>query len=242
MINVAIVDDVKNQVELLAESLIEYQNISLLPEIGINKFYSGEEVIAFYSKEELNLDIVFIDIEMGDLNGIETAKTIKERYPNMIIIFVSGYMNYAPDTFRVGAFQLIQKPITKEQLFKDFSRLFGRYKNMHRKLSVSWKGEIKIIEHQEVRYIEAFRRHLFIHMSTGNQECMGKLVEVENALQNSCFVKVHQGYLVNMKYIYEIRQQDILLKNKELIPISKHRRKDILTAFAKYMLGEGQWD
>ena len=235
--NVAICDD-DTTIHDIVKSYIEEFNIKNgIFDVRINAFSSGEALLKFYLTDiQKPLDIIFMDIEMNELNGIDTIRKLQLQYNNLIIIFITGHTKYAPETFRVGAFQLIDKPISKADFFSDYSRAINTYKEFHKEIFFTWQGVKTVVEYKDIYYIEAYNRHLFIHTETKIYEFIGKLSDYEKTLCLSGFVRTHQSFIVNMKYIKSINIADILLENNATVYMSKHKRKDVLTEFNKYIM------
>ncbi len=231
---IVVCDDDKNIVNCLVDNLNAYFDAKMISYATVNEFYKGEDVIKFV-EEENNIDIILIDIEMSEVNGIYTVKLLKEKFPNLIVIFVTSYLKYAPDTFRVGAFQLIQKPIEKESFWEDLSRAMLTYESLHKEYTGAWKGETFVVEHKDICYIEGYRRHIFIVTKDKKYECVAKLSDLEKELGTDCFARTHQGYIVNLRYIKEINQTKIILKNDDTIPMSKQKKQDVMRLFSTFV-------
>ncbi len=233
---VAICDD-DTTIHDNVKSYIEEFNIQNgLADVQINAFSSGEALLMFYSGDTPKpLDIIFMDIEMDELNGIDTIRKLQLKYNNLIIIFITSHTKYAPETFRVGAFQLIAKPISKSDFFSDYARALDTYKELHKEFLITWQGVKTVVEYKDIYYVEAYNRHLFIHTKARRYECIGKLSDYEEVLCLSGFVSIHQSFIVNMKYIKTINATDVLLKNRMTVYMSKHKRREVLAEFSKYI-------
>jgi len=206
------------------------------PEITQSEFVCGEDLVNAYSKGQ-KFDILFLDIRMRDVDGVEAAKKIRETDKNVIIIFITSFASFVSDTFRVGAFQFLTKPVKEEDFKKDFERALELYRINHFKYLVKWKDKTSVLEINEIYYIEASNRHLFINTESNRCECVGKISEEEKKLSSYNFVKCHQSYLVNIRYIKLIDLYKIHLSNGKEIPLSKHLRARVKGIFNNYILG-----
>ena len=230
---IAICDDEKFYRDKIKGYLEEY--IILYPEITIAEFSCGEDLLDPYNNGE-EFDFLFLDIEMKEINGVETAKEIKKRSNNIIIFFITSYVNFVSDTFRVGAFQFLIKPISENEFKKDFDRAIEQYKVNSYKYIVKYKDSTVTLEIKDIIYIEAYNRHLFIFDGINRYECIGKLKDEEKKLSFYGFVRCHQGFLVNMAYIKIIDRTSILLKNGKEVPVSKRLRPTVMEEFNRYIM------
>lgn len=229
---IAICDDVKFYRDKIKGYLEEYKKI--YPEINIMEFNSGEGLIKAYDNEE-TFDFLFLDIHMKDIDGVETARKIREKDEHIIIFFITSYVNYVSDTFRVGAFQFLIKPIKKSDFKKDFDRAIELYRLNYSKYIVKYKGTTTNLEIRNIVYIEGYNRHLYIFDGVNKHECVGKLKDEEKKLSVYGFVRCHQGYLVNMNYIKSIDKTSIILKNEDSIPVSRRLRPYVMDSFNRYI-------
>ena len=233
--NIAVCDDDINCINRIEQLLQPYKERE---ELSINTYLSGEEFLAEID-ETVKHDIIFLDIEMSEITGIEVAYRLRKRDNNAIIIFITSYLNYVSDTFRLGAFQFLVKPIDEKAFCYDFERAVKTYKNNHKFYQIKWRNTNCILEYGDIYYIEGFNRHLYIYTdSDKGYECVGKLQDEEKKLKTYNFVRCHQGYLVNMSKIKEINKSDIVLKNNVKIPISRKYRLELLESFNLFLSGK----
>ena len=235
---IVICDDdrtIHDKIKLFIE---QYSEENTLEKINIYCYEDCNKLLKSYmDNENSSIDMIFMDIELtNDINGIDVVKILQEKFNNIIIFFVTSYINYAPETFRVGAFQLLNKPINKYDFDNDFGRALKAYMEMHDNIVINWQGCTNVIELKDIIFIEANRRHLFIHTKKNIFECKGKLSDYEEKLKSKGFVLTHQSFLVNMKFIKSINIADIQMKDESLVFLSKHKRKDVLKQFAKFMI------
>jgi DNA-binding LytR/AlgR family response regulator len=229
---IAICDDEKFYRDKIKKYLEKY--INLYPEISITEFDCGEDLIKAYDSEE-EFDFIFLDIQMKDRDGVQTAQEIRVRDKHTIIFFITSYVNFVSDAFRVGAFQFLIKPINENDFRKDFDRAIEQHRINHYKYIVKYKDSTTKLEIKDIIYIEAFNRHLFIFDGINRYECVGKLKDEEKKLSFYGFARCHQGFLVNMGYIKLINRTSILLKNGNEIPVSKSLKLNLMDTFNKYI-------
>lgn len=230
--NITICDDEKVCIDVINKLLqpyIERENIN------IYTYMSGEQ---FFEECDAVMDIAFLDIEMLDVTGIDIARYLKRMNENTIIFFVTSHMNYVSDTFRVGAFQFLTKPIKQEEFKYDFERAVDKYKSIHKYYTVSWRDKKTYIEFGDILYIEGYNRHLYIRTETHKYECVGSIRKEEKTFIPYGLLKCHQGFIVNINKIRNIECNEIEMINGEKIHVSRHYRDNIMTAFNLYMAGK----
>lgn len=231
MINIAVCDDInysRIQIDKLLEPYKEKNNLS------VHLFSSGEELLAFPDYASV-FPIFFLDIELGGISGIDVACNIREKNTNAIIFFVTGYMDYIPDSFRVGAFQYLCKPIDENDFKKDFERALNSLDIIQKKYVIKWRDVNYILEYNEIIYIEAKNRHLFVYTENQEYECVGKLQDEYEKLKSYGFSKCHQSFLINLRKVKKTDKKSVLLDNNVKIPISRQCRQSFLQDFSVYM-------
>ncbi len=232
--NIAICDDDSKCVENIFNLLQEYVESE---QLDIYTYYSGEDFVAELDKENMRFDIVFLDIEMSGLSGIDVARRLRERDNKTIIFFVTIHLNYVSDTFRLGAFQFLVKPIDKDTFTMDFERAIKSYKNDHQIYSIRWRDFNYVIDYGDIYYIEGYKRHLYVHTDYEKYECVGMMADEERKLIPYNFARCHQGFLINLAKVKEINKTDLTLNNGTVIPISRRYKEKLLESFNLFLAG-----
>lgn len=231
--NIAICDDNQVYVSQIRELLIKYTEQI---QINVECFFSGEEFIGELKKGK-EYDIIFLDIEMNYVSGLDVAEQIRKEKKETIIIFITSHVNYVSDTFRLGAFQFLTKPINEEDFKIDFNRAIKEYNARHKNYIIKWRDETRCIEYGDIYYIEAYNRHLFIHTRKEKYECVGKLAPEYEKLKQYNFSQCHKGFIVNLGKVNSIQKQNIVLKNNNVIPISRKFKAELMADFNLYLAG-----
>lgn len=212
----------------------------LLPFFGqsnaptIKDCYSGEELIS-QSISSDSFDIVFLDIEMGDINGLEAADEIRKFSPETIIIFVSNHRNYVFDAFRCEALHYILKPIIQTEFDDVFNRALNKYRLHNESFPVKWNHSRANPRISDIVYIEAFKRRLIIHTTQNTYDHIGKLTDAYNQLKSHGFIIVHQSFIVNMHFIKSFSKDEIVLQNGHTVMVSVRKRAEALEMYDKYI-------
>lgn len=200
----------------------------------ITDLFSGDELISHYSSSK-DFDIIFLDIEMGKINGIDTATEIRKYSPEAIIVFVSSHKNYVFDAFRCEAFHFLVKPINQEEFDDVFNRALHKYRVMNEKYFVCWHSCRKSLSIADITYIEGYRRRLKVHVAGEEYEHIGKVSDAYEKLKPHGFLRVHQGFIVNMRHIKSFESMSILLTDGTRVPIGGRRRPEALKMYDKYI-------
>jgi DNA-binding LytR/AlgR family response regulator len=231
--NIAICDDEKNCRDTVREYLQPFEAENKLT---VAQFECGEALLAYY-KNGGSFHLIFLDVEMKKLSGVETAKRIREVDKNVMFIFITAHQKYVPDAFIVGAFQFLTKPLQKDFFERELARALETYQKATHAYTIAYKDQTTILTVGDVLYIETYGRNLRLFTQEGEHEFVGNISAEEEKLRDYNFIRCHKGCLVNMKHIAGIRKNDFILINGAVIPISKHKKNEVLNRFNRYIAG-----
>ena len=231
MISIAICDDSINMVNSLDESIKEYAS-NTNKEIRTFLFTDGIELLENFSSK---FDIIFLDIKMPQMNGIEVAKKIREKDADVIIIFLTSLVQYALDGYKVNAANYLVKPITKKRLGSELERWIRKTEQNDEPYICfhNDNGNYKVLL-KNVSYIETYNRNLLIHTGQQNIVCYWKMKDMENKVVPYGFARNHSSYIVNLFYVENIEKNDVKLSSGERLPISKTKKKEFMEKLAEY--------
>ena len=194
---IAICDDEVFMVQILEEKIKK-----LLPDAVIDKYLSGDELIASGSKP----DILFLDIQMPGMDGMETAKMLRQDNEDMILIFVTAAEEYVFQAFDVGAFHYLVKPFSDEKLKEVVTKAVHNIKRSSRLekdekyIMVQTAGSHIKIFLRDIVYAEVYNRKVIIHTRSTDIEYYGKLQELSD-MAGTDFFRTHRAYLLHFKYV-----------------------------------------
>ncbi len=174
---------------------------------------------------------MFIDIEMGGINGVEAAEIIREFAPETIIIFVSSHSSYIFDAFRIEALHFLVKPIKEKEFSEVFTRAMKKYTATNASVILKWESVRNKISINKISYVEGYRRHLTVHTASGVYEAVGKISEIYEILKPHGFVRVHQGFIVNMNYIKSFNANEVELTDGSKVAVSVRKKQEALKAY-----------
>lgn len=231
MITVAVCDDSKSMVEAMRENLEEYGK-ETAHELRIFTFSSGEELLENYN---CKYDILFLDIKMTGMNGLQVAEKIRKQDKTVIIIFLTSLIQHALDGYKVNAANYIIKPIKKKRLTMEMDHWIGEMVQREEPFITvhNDSGTYKILL-KTISYIETFNRNIMIHSTQGNILCYWKLKEMERKISQYGFSRNHSSFLVNLFYVENIEKSDVKLSTGELLPIGKSKKKEFMQQLASY--------
>lgn len=231
MIRIIICDDDVSFADKIKNMTIEYcrkENI----QYKIDVFYSGEDLsVALIQKA----DLLFLDVEMDGINGIDAAKRIRGYNSELLIVYISSYVEYATFGYNVNAFRYILKN-TVDVFFKDcMDSVLIHLKKREEYIEIKVNRDfIKIYLNKIVYFMSQGRKVIIKTTDKLNQEYeyYASLSDIENQLIDKGFLRLQRGYLANMNYINKISKGIAYMVNNEEIFISRENSAEIL---AKYL-------
>ena len=200
----------------------------------ITDMFSGEDLLNKCSSPDI-FDIIFLDTEMTGMGGIKTAEKLRKKGIKSIIIFISAQENYVFDAFKYEAFHFMLKPLKKDTFDEVFLRAVRKYRAEHSVIALKWQNERYAIPIREITFIEGYKRHIMVHTEHEVYESIGKITDIFNKLENHDFIRVHQGFIVNMAYIKCFENNDIILRNNNKVMISIRKRSEALKEYDTYL-------
>jgi DNA-binding LytR/AlgR family response regulator len=209
---------------------------SNITNLDFDEFHSGNSLIHQYELSKNPYDIIFLDIEMEGLNGIETAKKIRMYDENVIIIFSTSHSEYVYESFEVMPFRFIVKPVEFDKFKEVLLAAYSKIKKENRFLFFNVERNVIRLNSNDIYYMESQKRILKISTNNSTYKVYGKLATYENQLYQNDFISVHKSYLVNLNHVIEFNVNSLKVANGDVIPISENRRKYSKEEHIKYIL------
>ena len=198
--------------------------------IQVQKYESGEEFL--FKEGDKTTDILLLDIEMNQINGVELAAKVRKANRQMQIVFVTGYMEYIQEGYEVEALHYLLKPVSEEKLFPVLDRAVERLKTAGAALMFSFKGELIRIPFYEIRYLEVQKNYVTVHGKEA-YEVKIPLSELEKELDEG-FFRTGRSYIVNLRFIRRITKSEVILEDDSHIPLSRGMYDKINQAMIHY--------
>lgn len=239
MLNIAICDDDKETLLTIKSYINEYA-IEKGVSIAVDIFLSGKDLL----NTPLNYNIFLLDIILESENGIEIGKALRKRNQNAQIIYITNYRQYHDAAHNtIHSFAFLTKPISKDSLFKQLSDIlsYGIYPKPIR-VSRFLTYEIGLIELDidDIYFFEYIKkRYVKISSKNGDYHFNQKISVLNNEMANYDFYMPHQSFVVNLKYVKDIKHYELIMTNGIKIPLSQKRAvlfKDALNNYLKKML------
>lgn len=231
MLHIAICDDEQSFVNNLIDLLKQYAAETSV-EMKVTAYYDGLELIEKYDP---TIDLIFLDIRMRMLNGLDAAKRIRQMDEKVGIIFLTTLTQYGLEGYKYQATNYIIKPMRYVRLKDEMNKFLARSRRNESPFVVviNDTGKYKILL-KNLRYIETFNRNLLFHTEQEKIICYKSMKEVEQELKEQGFVRSHSSYLVNLFYVKGVRKLEITLITGEVLPISQPRRKRFMEQLTEY--------
>lgn len=199
----------------------------------IKSFTVGEKLLDCVEKERF--DIVFLDVDIPEINGLELGRRIKEISPDTFLIFVTSYPQYAIEAYDCEAFNYLLKPLDKQKAHRVIDRIEKKLADTNKYYIIKIKSESIRIPIRDIYYIECYKKHVIYHLKDTTFDTLGKLSEVYADLKDYGFYRVHQGYVVNMDKIKRIDNYSAILENGENVMISVRKKTDTMLAYSNFI-------
>ena len=233
MIRIAIVDDEKVIREQIKKLVEKKQN-----DCEIDTYGTGEDLL----KADSVYDIIFLDIQMNGMNGIDTARALRQKADNTVLIFITSVKEYVFDAFDVAAFHYLIKPIEENKFWEVCDRavleVTKKKQNPSGQIFIKTRSQSITLDQSNVLYIESRAKKVEIHTKTNIVEAYAAISELEKQLVGS-FYRCHRGYLVNMAFIAGYENDSITLNNGETIILSKDKYSEFVKVYMRYLKNGG---
>lgn len=231
MIRIAIVEDSQDTSQSL-QKLIERYGREHGKSFHCTCFANGVDFITDYTPQ---YDLVFMDIDMPLLNGMETAKLLRKHDSDVALIFVTNLEKYAIFGYDVGALGFIVKPLTYAMLSVKLSRfLASRRERSEPYLVVTSKSGVVKVNLSDVYHISVNGRYVKLHTRNGEIEYHKSMKQLEKELGQYNFVRCDNSSMVNLKYVSAVNCQEAVV-NDVTIPCSRNGRRVLMDAFTLYL-------
>lgn len=237
MIRIAVCEDELVQAEYIGGLLKNWQNRVGIP-LLVDVFHSAEQFV-FETEEASGYDILLLDIQMGEMNGMELAKRVREKDKRVRIIFLTGVADYAIEGYEVGAIRYLLKPVKEEVLSQLLSAIYEEFKKEKQDCFVfTVNGRHIRLPYQQIFYVEAKGHYLFMQTEDTTYEWKASLMSISQELEARAFFLLRRGLYVNVGKLVQIGSRTCMLENGETLPVSKSRYKELNQAFIAYYKGE----
>ena len=227
---IAICDDEQNQIEYIT-SIVASWSAHEGHGCEIRTFASAEAFLFEY-EEDKAYDILLLDVEMKNMNGIELAKRIRKDNNRAEIIFITSHFEFVGEGYEVDALHYLIKPISAEKLTQVLTKAAEKLSVEPPSVVISCEGETVKLYESDILYVESFLHYIVIHTKDNEYKIKENMSVFENRVSDY-FYRIHRSYLVSLKYITRISRTSVSIGNTEL-PLSRGKYDDINRAFIQH--------
>lgn len=204
------------------------------PESRIEAYATGGELLASGKR----FDIVFLDIQMEGMNGIEAARSLRERREDTVLVFITGIKDYVFDAFDLYAFQYLLKPIDEGKFAEVLERAVQEAAKKKERRMLFIKSRNITLDQSEILYIESRAKKVEIHTVRQTIEIYAAMDELEGQLGDE-FYRCHRAYIVNMDCITEYDSESITLTNGDRVYLTKKKYGEFVKAYMWHLQNGG---
>ena len=231
LIRIAICDDEKHMsdhIRAMASDFFRKKN----REIQLRTFSSGEELLSYDGQ----IDILFLDIQMKGMDGIETARKLRASKFQGFLIFITVLKEMVFQSFEVQAYDYLVKPVDEKQFEKTMERLYVSMQNVGEDSLLVQKGyEGRIIREEEIVFCEIIDRKIYLNLASGEVVDYYERIENLETKLGSHFFRCHRSYLINLKHLKGYKNGTAYMDNGKEVPVSRLRSKEFSSVVLQYM-------
>ncbi|MBQ2099546.1 MAG: response regulator transcription factor [Lachnospiraceae bacterium] len=226
---VAVCDD-EEKFRVQIRDLIEKIYNSL--DVIVDDFSDGKKLLERFDANPY--DVIFLDIEMPEMDGITLAKKLRERSESVFIVFLTGHVEYALEGYEVNALRYLTKPIKEDKLREVLKYVLDKNSGK-RQLMIKAEGEELRLPISDIFYFEAQNQYVMIHEKGGDHLVRANLGDFEEQLAKDGFFRIHRGYLVSLSKVKKIVKAEVMMENGDTLPISRNNVKALKEALYSFV-------
>ena len=233
MIRIAIVEDEpteRDRIKVYLEEIAQEDQT----QFDIEQYSSG---MAFVMRGMEDYDLVLMDIDMPNLNGIETAKALRKVDQSATLIFVTNMAQYAISGYEVNAVDFILKPVNRYSFAIKIKRAISRTaKKNDNAIQIKMDGTIFLVHMYQIMYLEVDGHYVIFHTTQGDYKEYTTLKLAQKRINSSHFVQCNQSFLINMKYIESVSRESVTVGGT-VIYISRKMKTEFMNAVLDFLGG-----
>ena len=232
--NIVICDDSLDDIRRTKDILEEYDK-SIGVHCIIHVYTDGNTLLDDLKYGKICPDVIFMDIELQEVNGIHIAKEINTVNQQTFIVYLTNYIQYAVDAYRTEHIYYVLKKQLKDRLPEVYEKIHRQSEDEQKVVRIELKGrQFVTIKNCRIFYLERKGRSTIIHTKDGQYESPTTINEMEAILDNDIFVRCHNSYIVSMQAVTKYIREEIILGSDERIPISRRFQPVVRKQFIKF--------
>lgn len=234
MLRFALCDDEACARAVLRETMFQIPGYRRATDVSVSEYRRGEDLLADIAEGYERFDLIFLDIYMDGLTGVETARLLRAAKDSTPIVFLTTSPNFGVEAFEVDAAGYLLKPVEEKKL----AALLGKL------LSPAHQSRVSLLCGRERRYFllgdilygECYSHTVELHLVSGEVvSCTETLSELEKLLADPRFLRCHQSFLINMEHVKDVRD-DFVMDNGARVPIPVRRRREMADAYYRFFV------
>jgi len=235
MIRIAIVEDCKEDAEILESFLGRYESEEKTS-FALTHYKSG---VAFLENYHGDQDIIFMDIDLPGMNGLDVSRQLREKDETVVLVFLTNLAKYAIKGYAVNAFDFIAKPITYYSFSTMLRRAITRASLESKdEVMINSSGSLLRLPLISISYVEVFSHQVIYHTDNGDYSEWRSLSSIEANFLSHGFAKGSSSYLINLRRIKALTGEKVTLSDGKVIYISRRNKKEFAQTFAQFLAGE----
>ncbi|MDY2923225.1 MAG: LytTR family DNA-binding domain-containing protein [Eubacterium sp.] len=226
----------------LGDQVKEYVNrlqMQIDAEIEFQYYQDPEELLD--AVQEKHLDLVWLDVEMEDTNGLKVARKIRQWREDVLIVFISSYPEYMRDSFQVQPFDFLEKPLEYDTFRNKICHVIRRLKETNQNIVVKdiESGKKICVSLREILYFEKEKGSPYMNIVCNKEMIRTResLTQFDEYLKDNGFVKINRGCVINMKYVQSFDASEVeiqMVRENKILHISRRNRREVREALAVY--------
>ncbi len=221
---IAVCDDDKRERVQLLNFINDYCTSRIL-ELTTVSFDSGEIFLSTFTPGMF--DIIFLDIYMPGINGIETAEKIRRIDKNVLLIFCTSSTKFYAEGFAVAALHYIIKPVHKHEVIEALDRCTKVLGDTYRKITIRTSHGHRHIRIIDIVFIEVIGHYCNIHLPTEVVTTKQSLRVLMDTINSDIFFCCHRSYYVNLRFVKTMKEDTLQMKTEEIVPVSRKKRQEV---------------
>lgn len=203
--------------------------------VDLQSFNSSDEFLRLWTSSTM-FDVIFLDIKMKPLSGLELARVIRSIDKNVSLVFITAYSEYALDGYDVDAAQYLLKPVSRDTFFDCMDKLVNRMATPQRKnILIEKNGTTIKIHLDEILYCEARSHVIDVHTTKGVVDYRSRFSDLDKSLSSEDgFIRIHRSFLVNLALVREMSKTEVLMENGDRLPVSRSYAREAYNEYIRF--------
>lgn len=238
--NIAICDDDLKHINLIEDMIYDLSQKLDNFKPDIDAYLSGEELLRLIYVKDFP-SILFIDVEMPGINGIQTARELRKLSEQVLIIYVTSYETYTLESFEVRPFRYLLKPIDTKKFARAFYDAIEYINNSNSYVFFKkGKDHIQVDSSSIIAIFSESGRKLRVKTNNelDDETFYGKIKNIEKELNPLIFVKINSGTIINLKKVKILNAHEVIMIDGSILPISKNRKKSVIDLYSNFISKE----